>query len=88
MYGLMVWLVSIITILYSSKEYGAIYIDSNGEKVKPGCEVGITCIKSYKGEYVSEEYTHVGTTSKENTHVGTTSEDTLMQAPLLKKPLM
>ncbi|HHV24505.1 MAG TPA: hypothetical protein GXX65_08245 [Methanosarcina sp.] len=60
---------------YSSKEYGAIYIDSNGEKVKPGCEVGITCIKSYKGEYVSEEYTHVGTTSKENTHVGTTSEE-------------
>ena len=61
---------------YSPKEYSAIYLDSNGEKVKPGCGGGITCIKSYKGENGSEKNTHVGTTSKETTHVGTPDDST------------
>ena len=74
-----VWSNGMISFYYynpdSSKEYGAIYLDSKGEKVKSGCGVGITNIKSYKGKYVSEENTPVDTTPVDTTPVDTTPVD-------------
>jgi hypothetical protein len=49
-----VWSNGMISFYYydpdSPKEYGSIYLDSNGEKVKPGCGAGITWIKRYQGD--------------------------------------
>ena len=49
-----IWSNGMISLYYyapdSPKEYGAIYLDSNGEKVKPGCNAGATPVKSYTGE--------------------------------------
>jgi hypothetical protein len=34
----------------SPKEYGSIYLDSNGGKVSPGCNAGAAPVKSYTGK--------------------------------------
>ncbi|RXA20142.1 hypothetical protein EQO05_06030 [Methanosarcina sp. MSH10X1] len=57
-----VWSNGMISFYYydpnSPKEYGAIYLGSNGDKAKPG-GTGTTYIKSYEGEYDSEKNTPV-----------------------------
>lgn len=54
-----IWNENLISLYFydpdSPREYGSIYLDSNGEKAKPGCGVNADPIKSYKGENVKEE---------------------------------
>lgn len=54
-----IWSNGMISFYYyapdSPKEYGSIYLDSTGEKVKPGCNAGATPVKSYTGEPEEKE---------------------------------